>query len=166
MVAEANGSTNGRTNALATVPNGALAAPTLLGRTAMKIPIGGRIRAGIKVLTRKAEDVADAKRIYDAGVAAGKGFETIEREIAQKCPDLKNPLAPKNVPHFTVRSEDFPNPEVARQLVSDPLELPVGEAGVAANQRGLCRPLVGLHLEQLVQARGLCRACRSRDGGM
>jgi len=117
MVATANGSTNGRTNALATVPNGALAAPTLLGRAAMKIPIGGRIRAGIKVLTRRAEEVVDAKRIYDAGVAAGKGFETIEREIAQKCPDLKNPLAPKNVPHFTVRAEDFPNPEVARQIM-------------------------------------------------
>lgn len=117
MVAMANGSTNGRTNALATVSNGALAAPTLLGRAAMKIPIGGRIRAGIKVLTRRAEEVADAKRIYDAGVAAGKGFETIEREIALKCPDLKNPLAPKNVPHFTVRAEDFPNPEVARQIM-------------------------------------------------
>lgn len=117
MVAMANGKTGGRENALATVPTGALAAPTLLGRTAMKIPIGGRIRAGIKVLTRRAEEVTDAKRIYEAGVAAGKGFETIEREIALKCPDLKNPLAPKNVPHFTVRAEDFPNPEVARQIM-------------------------------------------------
>lgn len=116
MAAMANGSANGRTQ-LATVPSGALAVPTLLGRTAMKIPIGGRIRAGIKVLTRKAEEVAEAKAIYSAGVAAGKGFDTIEREIAQRCMNLKNPLTPKNVPYFTVRGEDFPNPELARQIM-------------------------------------------------
>ena len=45
--------------ALATVPGGgAPIAPTLLGRSAPRIPIGGRIRAGIKVLTRKAAEVA------------------------------------------------------------------------------------------------------------
>src|SRR5215470_13560980 len=114
MVAMANGSANGRTQ-LATVPSGALAVPTLLGRGVMKIPIGGRIRAGIKVLTRKAEEVAEAQAIYSAGVATGKGFDTIEREIAQRCTNLKNPLTPKNVPYFTVRGEDFPNPELARQ---------------------------------------------------
>jgi hypothetical protein len=30
---------------------------------------------------------------------------------------LGHPLTPKNVPHFTVRGEDFPNPEVARQIM-------------------------------------------------
>jgi hypothetical protein len=63
-----NGHSSDRTHALATVQSGALAAPTLLGRTAMKIPIVGRIRAGIKVLTRRAEEIQEVKRIYDAGV--------------------------------------------------------------------------------------------------
>jgi hypothetical protein len=117
MVATANGSVHGRTQ-LATASPGALGAPTLLGRSAMRIPVGGRIRAGIKVLTKRAEEVAEAKAIYSAGVAAGKGFEAIEREIALRCPNLKNPLAPKNVPYFTARGEDFPNPELARQIMT------------------------------------------------
>lgn len=116
MAAMDSGPTNGRTQ-LAPVSPGALAVPTLLGRSAMRIPIGGRIRAGIKVLTKKAEEVAEARAIYVAGVAAGKAFDTIEREIAQRCPNLKNPLTPKNVPYFTVRGEDFPNPELARQIM-------------------------------------------------
>lgn len=96
----------------------ALAVPTLLGQSAMRIPVGGRIRAGIKVLTRKAAEVPEARAIYDAGVSQGQGFEAIEREIVQRCSTLKNPLTPKNVPYFTVRGEDFPNPEVARQIMS------------------------------------------------
>ena len=116
MAAMDSGSANGRTQ-LATVSSGALAVPTLLGRSAMRIPIGGRIRAGIRVLTRKAEEVAEARAIYGAGVAAGKAFDAIEREIVQRCPNLKNPLTPKNVPYFTVRGEDFPNPELARQIM-------------------------------------------------
>lgn len=111
----ANG-TNGRSLA-AGQGGGALITPTLLGRTAPRIPIGGRIRAGIKVLTRKAAEVAEAKRIYDEGVAQGRGFEAIERDIVAKCDGLSNPLTPKNVAYFTVRGEDFPNPEIARQIM-------------------------------------------------
>ena len=108
---------NGRTQALNVASNGAPVVPTLLGRTAMRIPTAGRIRAGIKVLTRRAAEIAEARHIYDAGVAAGQSFDAIEREIAVQCPGLKNPLTPKNVPYFTVRGEDFPNPEVARQIM-------------------------------------------------
>lgn len=108
---------NGRENALAVVQGGALAIPTLLGRAASRIPVAGRIRAGIKVLTKHAAQQLRAREIYEEGVAAGKGFETIERLLAQALPDLKNPLVPKNVPYFTVRGEDFPNPEVARQIM-------------------------------------------------
>ncbi len=116
MVTALNGSANGHMQ-LATQAGGALAIPTLLGRGAMRIPVGGRIRAGIKVLTRKAEEVPEARALYEAGVAAGKGFESIERDILQRCQTLKNPLTPKNVPYFTVRGEDFPNPELARQIM-------------------------------------------------
>ncbi|HRH88902.1 MAG TPA: hypothetical protein PLO41_18790 [Rubrivivax sp.] len=94
-----------------------MAIPTLLGRSALRIPVGGRIRAGIKVLTRRAAESAQAREVYEAGVAEGRGFDAIERQLAAVLPDLKNPLTPKNVPYFTVRGEDFPNPELARQIM-------------------------------------------------
>jgi hypothetical protein len=108
---------NGMLPAAPTAPVGVLTPPTLLGRTDIRIPVGGRIRAGIKVLTRRAEEVADARSIYAAGVAAGKSFDTIERELTEKLPNLKNPLTPKNVPYFTVRGQDFPNPVLAQQIM-------------------------------------------------
>jgi len=117
MVAVAQSNTNGQGFGLVPAQGGAVAIPTLLGRAAQRIPVGGRIRAGIKVLTKRAAESARAREIYDAGVAAGKGFEGIEREIAMALPDMKNPLTPKNVPYFTVRGEDFPNPELARQIM-------------------------------------------------
>jgi hypothetical protein len=94
----------------------ALSVPTLLGRASPRIPVAGRIRAGIKVLTRRAAENERVRAIYERGVGQGKNFDTIEREIADAAPDLKNPLTPKNVPYFTVRGEDFPNPEIARQI--------------------------------------------------
>ena len=93
------------------------AIPTLLGRTTPRIPVAGRIRAGIKVLTRRAAENDRVRAIYERGVAQGRGFDAIEREIAEAAPELKNPLTPKNVPYFTVRGEDFPNPEIARQIL-------------------------------------------------
>jgi len=49
------------------------------------------------VLTRKAAEQPRAQAIYDHGVAAGRSFEQIERAIAEALPDLKTPLAPRNV---------------------------------------------------------------------
>lgn len=46
--------TNGQARPVAVVQGGALTVPTLLGRAAPRIPVAGRIRAGIKVLTRRA----------------------------------------------------------------------------------------------------------------
>mgnify|MGYP001610719947 CR=1 FL=1 len=79
------------------------APPTLIGQTGPRIPVGGRIRAGVKVLTRRAAENLQVYRIYEQGVAKGLGFETIEREIAVALPELKNPLTPKNVYYFGVR---------------------------------------------------------------
>ena len=93
------------------------AAPTLLGQGTARIPTGGKIRAGIKVLTKKAAGEPKAKAIYEQGVAAGQSFEQIERAIAEALPDLKTPLVPRNVPWFTVRAQDFPNPEIARAIL-------------------------------------------------
>jgi len=117
MVAMAQSKANGQGTGLVPAAVGAVAIPTLLGRSAMRIPVGGRIRAGIKVLTRRAAESARAREVYEAGVAEGRGFDAIERQLAAVLPDLKNPLTPKNVPYFTVRGEDFPNPELARQIM-------------------------------------------------
>lgn len=92
--------------------------PTLLGQSPARIPTGGKIRAGIKVLTKKAAEQPKAKAIYDQGVAAGQSFEQIERAIAEVLPALKTPLVPRNVPWFTVRGQDFPNPEIAVQILA------------------------------------------------
>lgn len=108
-----------RSNALpvVTLNGGATLMPTVLGHGPARIPIGGKFRAGIKVLTRRAAEQPLACEIYDKGVAAGQSFEQIERAIAEALPKLKAPLVPRNVPWFTVRAQDFPNPEIARQIV-------------------------------------------------
>jgi hypothetical protein len=108
--------TNGR--ALAAMPRGGALTPSLLGgATYRSIPTGGRIRSGIQVLTPKAADVQEARSLYEDGVAQGRSFEAIGRDITARCPDLTRPLRPKNVPYFTVRGEDFPNPEIARRIM-------------------------------------------------
>ena len=89
------------------------AVPTLIGEAQMRFAIGGRIRAGVKALTVSAAREPKAQAIYDAGVAAGRSFDDIESEIARAVPELRHPLAPKNVPYFTVRRLDFAMPEVA-----------------------------------------------------
>lgn len=105
------------TKAIVTVPGGSGGLATLLGQGPARIPTGGRIRAGIKVLTRKAAEQPQAQRLYDEGVEAGQSFDQIERAIASALPQLKSPLVPRNVPWFTVRAQDFPNPETARQIL-------------------------------------------------
>lgn len=88
-------------------------AHTLLGAAAARLPVGGRIRAGMMVLRRGMADNAKAVAIYDAGVAAGRSFDDIDREICTSVPGTERPLVPKNVPFFTVRASDFPNGEIA-----------------------------------------------------
>lgn len=95
----------------------AAAPPTLLGQAPARIPTGGKIRAGIKVLTKAAAENPQALAIYERGVADGQSFEQIEEALTAALPHLKTPLVPKNVAWFTVRGEDFPNPEIARQIL-------------------------------------------------
>ncbi|MFN8893156.1 MAG: hypothetical protein ACK5Y8_05230, partial [Betaproteobacteria bacterium] len=99
---------------------GPTALPTLLGNGTNGTPrlaTGGKIRAGIKVLTRRAAEVPRAQAIYDQGLNQGQSFDQIERALAEACPELKSPLVPRNVPWFTVRAQDFPNPELATQIL-------------------------------------------------
>lgn len=104
-------------NPVVTVHGGPVATPTLLGQGPARIPIGGKIRAGIKVLTKKAAEQPKAKILYEQGVAQGRSFEQIERAITEVLPQLKTPLVPRNVAWFTVRAQDFSNPEIARQIL-------------------------------------------------
>jgi len=103
--------------AIITVQGGSDSLPTLLGQAPARIPTGGKIRPGIMVLTRKAAEQPEAKAIYTQGVAEGRSFEAIEKALAQALPQLKSPLVPRNVPWFTVRGADFPNPEIAREIL-------------------------------------------------
>jgi hypothetical protein len=91
--------------------------PTVLGEKTARLPTGGKIRPGIMVLTKKAREYARAQELYALGVEAGHSFEAIEMAIRAEFPDLKSPLIPRNVPWFTVRAEDFANPEIARQIL-------------------------------------------------
>lgn len=104
-------------NAVVKVNGSHAVLPTVLGQGPARIPTGGKIRAGIKVLTAKAEAYADARAIYEQGMAAGDSFVQIEQVLATVLPQLKSPLVPKNVPWFTVRGQDFSNPEIARQIL-------------------------------------------------
>ena len=95
------------TNAAITVNGVGTSPPTLLGNKGAgptRIATGGKIRAGIKVLTKKAAENPQAKEIYDQGVGDGHSFEQIEKLLSAALPNLKTPLVPKNVPWFTVRA--------------------------------------------------------------
>lgn len=89
---------------------------SLLEERPMRPPIIGKIRPGIKVLTRKARDNPEAVRIHDAMVAQGHSYEAIGLEIERRT-QLRNALVPKNVPWFTCRGSDFTNPAVAEEIL-------------------------------------------------
>ena len=59
------------------------AVPTIIGQTPARFPIGGKIRAGIKVLTQAATRHPQAQQIYDAGLKAGIAFDDIEVAITR-----------------------------------------------------------------------------------
>ncbi len=99
------------------VQGGSAAAPTLLGQGPARLPTGGKIRAGIKVLSRRAAEQPAAQAIYEQGVAQGHSFEQIEHAIVAALPGLETPLVPRNVQWFTVRAQDFANPEIAGQIL-------------------------------------------------
>jgi len=89
---------------------------SLLEERPMRPPIIGKIRPGIKVLTKAARDKLEAVKIHDAGLARGDSFERIEGDIT-RATGIKTPLVPKNVPWFTCRASDFANPALAEDIV-------------------------------------------------
>ena len=90
---------------------------SVLGETQARIPIGGKIRAGIKRLTSTAAKHPKAASIYADGVAAGEPWDKIEKNLREQCNFDKSPLTPQNVPYFTVRRSDFSVPEMADRIL-------------------------------------------------
>jgi hypothetical protein len=124
---------------------GPVALPTLLGNGTNgtpRLPTGGKIRAGIKVLTRRAAEVPRAQAIYEQGLNQGQSFDQIERALAEACPELKSPLVPRNVPWFTVRAQDFPNPNWRRRS-STSMARTAARAGASTASRWCSRPIAG-----------------------
>jgi len=93
------------------------ARPSVLGQRAGRIPTGGKIRAGIKVLTKTAAALPGVRKLYDDGLASGMSFEQIEQLIRKAYPHVGTPMAPKNVPWFTAHPGDFANRAVADRLL-------------------------------------------------
>ena len=81
-------------SAIVTVYGGPSSIATVLGQSAARIPTAGKIRAGIKVLTRTASEQPRAREIYERGVAAGESFDQIERLLAEALPTLRKLLVP------------------------------------------------------------------------
>ena len=109
---------NAPSNPPAVVLHGGPSGPaTVLGQASARIPTAGKIRAGIKVLSRRAAGEPRACEIYERGLRDGQTFDRIEQALADALPQLKNPLVPRNVPWFTVRAADFANPVLAHELL-------------------------------------------------
>jgi hypothetical protein len=77
-----------------TLHGGSSSRATLLGQAPARIPVAGKIRAGIKVLSKRAEGVPRACEIYERGLRDGHSFDRIEQALAEALPQLKNPLVP------------------------------------------------------------------------
>lgn len=91
-------------------------ARSVVEERALRPPVIGHIRPGIKILTSKARGNTRAVDLYNTMVAAGDSFDTIATALESKC-NLKNALAPRNTPYFTCRRSDFTNPDVADEIL-------------------------------------------------
>jgi hypothetical protein len=101
-------------NAVLNLVNGPVR--SVVEERAMRPPVIGHIRPGIKVLTSKGRGNPRAVELYNTMVAAGDSFDTISSALESKC-NLKNALAPRNTPYFTCRRSDFTNPDVADEIL-------------------------------------------------
>lgn len=87
---------------------------SILGESSIRVPVSGKIRVGIMVLTADGKRLKEAEDIYAEGVRDGRSWDAIEGAIKRANPEFnKSPLTPKNAPYFTVFAHDFGMPEVA-----------------------------------------------------
>src|ERR1700674_4475909 len=83
-------------------PKGNTMERSILGGVKLRVPVGGRIRAGMKILKRAAAEKPLARKIYDEGLAQGLGFDEIDARLEKEANE-KGALIPCNAPWFTVR---------------------------------------------------------------
>jgi Recombination directionality factor-like len=89
---------------------------SLVEERALRPPTMGKIRPGIKVLTRAMQANQQAVDLYNTMAAAGDSYETIGKVIESKL-RLANALVPRNVPYFVCRRSDFSNPATADEIL-------------------------------------------------
>lgn len=89
---------------------------TRAANTDQQIRLGGKIRAGIKVLTKAAQGNPKAVSIYNEGVDKRQKFTDIEKRI-KDATGIANPMFPRNTPFFNVAASDFGMPEIAALIV-------------------------------------------------
>jgi len=90
---------------------------SILGDVKLRVPVGGRIRAGMKILKRAAAEKPLARKIYDEGLAQGLGFDEIDARLEKEANE-KGALIPCNAPWFTVRRADFQLPAMADEILA------------------------------------------------
>jgi hypothetical protein len=90
---------------------------SILGDVQVRVPVGGRIRAGMKILKRSAAQKPLVKQIYDEGLAQGLNFDEIEDRLLKEANE-KGALIPTNVPWFTVRRAEFHVPAIADEIIA------------------------------------------------
>ena len=111
--------------------------------TDQQIRLGGKIRAGIKVLTRTAQANPKAVELYADGVSKRQKFTDIEKRI-KDATGIANPMFPRNTPYFNVASSDFGMPEIAALIVDT-----YGEVREGDDQKQLYRFPVVFHSDDL-----------------
>jgi len=89
---------------------------TRAASTDNQIKHAGKIRPGIKVLTKNAQQNPKAVHLYQAGVARRLKFSEIEKQI-KDATGLTNSMYPRNTSYFTVSASDFGMPEIASMIV-------------------------------------------------
>jgi hypothetical protein len=93
-----------------------------------QIKHAGKIRPGIKVLTKAAQQNPKAVHLYQTGVGKRLKFSEIEKQI-KDATGLTNPMYPRNTPYFTVSASDFGMPEIASMIVEQYGEIREGDQG-------------------------------------
>lgn len=82
-----------------------------------RLPVAGKVRPGIKVLTAAASKVPGLSGVYNEGLAEGIGFDEIALRLkkVKGCPSW--PLTPRNAPYFSVRAGDFSTPDAVQAIM-------------------------------------------------
>lgn len=91
------------------------------------VKLGGKVRPGIKVLTRNASQNQQAVKLYNEGVAKRLKFSEIEKQI-KDATGLNNPMYPRNTAFFNVAASDFGMPEIAHMIVEKYGEIRDGDS--------------------------------------